>query len=185
MKTISRIVLVIFSLIIIFLGVAINLLAVGWLEYDTAFKILERALIQKPSSQIILISSEICMLFAIICIFMDSPERKEPRGGQDILLQNDNGKLMISRTTIENLVNSTVSKFVGVKESNSRIAVDETNNVNVLVDLTVTENVVIKELTVNLQNKIKETIKKTSDLEVKEVNVRVKNIDNKPIDNAE
>lgn len=184
MKTISRIVLVVFSLIIIFLGVAINLLAVGWLDYGLALKSLEKALIEKPSSQIILISSEICMLFAIICIFMDSPEKKEPRGGRDILLQNDNGRLMISRTTIENLVNSTVSKFVGVKDSDSRIAVDEANNVNVLVDLTVTENVVIKELTVNLQNKIKETIKKTSDLDVKEVNVRVKNIDNKPVDNA-
>ena len=36
--------------------------------------------------------------------------------------------------------------------------------------------VVIKELSLNLQNKIKETIKKSADLEVKEVNVKVNNI---------
>ena len=31
-----------------------------------------------------------------------------------------------------------------------------------------------------MQNKIKEAIKKTSDLEVKEVNVKIKNISNEP-----
>ena len=38
-------------------------------------------------------------------------------------------------------------------------------------------NAVIKELSTNLQNKIKDTIKKASDLEVKEVNIKVKNIE--------
>ena len=40
----------------------------------------------------------------------------------------------------------------------------------------VKENVVIKDLSSNIQTKIKEAIKKTSDLSVKEVNIKVKNI---------
>jgi len=40
------------------------------------------------------------------------------------------------------------------------------NTVQVYVNLNVKENAVIKELSTNLQTKIKETIKKTSDLEV-------------------
>ena len=51
------------------------------------------------------------------------------------------------------------------------------NTVQVYVNLNVKENAVIKELSTNLQTKIKETIKKTSDLEVKEVNIKVKNIE--------
>ena len=39
--------------------------------------------------------------------------------------------------------------------------------------LTVNENVVIKELASNLQTKIKEEVKKVSDLDVQEVNVKV------------
>ena len=39
------------------------------------------------------------------------------------------------------------------------------------------ENAVIKELSSNLQTKIKETIKQSSDLDVKEVNIKVKNIE--------
>ena len=44
-------------------------------------------------------------------------------------------------------------------------------------NLSVKENAVIKELSTNLQTKIKTTIKKTSDLEVKEVNIKVKDIE--------
>ena len=48
------------------------------------------------------------------------------------------------------------------------------NNLIIVVNLTVGPKVIIKELSVNLQNKIIETVKNTLDLEVKEVNIRVK-----------
>ena len=41
----------------------------------------------------------------------------------------------------------------------------------------VKENAVIKELSTNLQTKVKEAIKKATDLEAKEVNIKVKNIE--------
>ena len=49
------------------------------------------------------------------------------------------------------------------------------------INLEVKENVEIKELSENLQTKIKQVIKKTSDLEVKEVNIKIKDV--KPMDN--
>ena len=177
MKKLNKLILVIFSLIILILGVFINLLAVGWMEFDMAFSLIRNALTTNPSSQIILVTTEIFMLLAIVAIFVDPTDKKDKKIGQDVLMQNDNGKLMISRDTIENLVNTVVSKFSAAREVHTRIALDSESNVIVLVDLTVTEDVVIKELTLNLQNKIKEAIKKTSDLEVKEVNVRIKNIE--------
>jgi len=45
-----------------------------------------------------------------------------------------------------------------------------------MVNLTVKPNAVIKDLSNNLQLRIKETIKTSLDLDVKEVNIRVKNI---------
>ena len=58
-----------------------------------------------------------------------------------------------------------------------QIELDNENNLKVFVNMSVKENAVIKELSTNLQNKIKEAIKKASDLEVKEVNIKVKNIE--------
>lgn len=176
MKKLNKAVLVVFSVIILIIGVLVNLLAVGWLDYETAYRLIKKGLNQEPTSQIILIVNEICMLFAIICIFTDSSNGKKSKTERDVLMKNDNGKLMISRTTIENLVDAVIKDFSGVQESITRIQFDEQNNVNVLINLTVTKDVIIKELTLNLQNKIKESIKRTSDLEVNEVNVRIKNI---------
>ena len=71
----------------------------------------------------------------------------------------------------------------GALEVDGKISEDEfvkalfVNNVTVFVNLSVKENAVIKELSTNLQTKIKTTIKKTSDLEVKEVNIKVKDIE--------
>jgi len=175
MKSLSKLVLVIFSVIILVIGVLINLLVINWVDFNTASNFMQKALTQEPTNKIVLGITEVCMLFAIICIFSDSSDKKE-KVSKDVLMQNDNGKLMISRDTIENIVTNVVKEFQGVKDSNTKIALDNQNNVAVLVDLTVTKSVIIKELTVNMQNRIKEAIKKTSDLDVNEVNVRIKNI---------
>ena len=176
MNKLSKVVLVIFSIIILILGVGINLLIIKWLDFETAFSLIENLLTKTPANKIVLVITEFSMLFAIICIFWDTSDKKEKSNGRDVLMQNDNGRLMTSRDTIENLVNSVVKDFPGAKDANTRIELDSQNNVAVLVDLTVTKDVVIKDLTVNMQNRIKETIKRTSDLEVSEVNVRIKNI---------
>ena len=183
MKSLSKLVLVIFSIIILVIGVAINLIAVNWLDFGTASNLVQRMLTEHPSDKIILVITEICMLFAVICIFADSSDKKEPKGGRDVLMQNDNGKLMISRDTIQNLTNTVVKEFQGVQDVNTRIGLDAQNNVAVFVDLTVSKNVVIKDMTVAMQNKIKDTIKKTSDLDVNEVNVRIKNVVEPEIEN--
>ena len=46
----------------------------------------------------------------------------------------------------------------------------------VYVNLMVSSNVIIKELSANLQTKIKEKIKTATDLDVKEVNITVKKV---------
>ena len=43
-------------------------------------------------------------------------------------------------------------------------------------NLVVTSDAVIKELSANLQNKIKERVKKATDLDVKEVNISIKKV---------
>ena len=72
MKKLSKLVLVLFSVIILIFGVVINLLVIGWLDYNTAFSLIEKILTTSPQNKVILGITEICMLFAIICIFADS-----------------------------------------------------------------------------------------------------------------
>ena len=93
------------------------------------------------------------------------------------MLKNENGKLMISKETIENMVKNTVIGFENIKQCNTKIEVNEENLLKITLFLEVTENVIIKELANNLQLKIKEEVKKISDLDVQEVNVKIMNLE--------
>ena len=74
------------------------------------------------------------------------------------------------------MIASVAKGFDGAENVNSKVYVDKENNLSVYVTLFVHPDAVIKDLSNNLQNKIKEAVKKTSDLDVKEVNIKVRNI---------
>ena len=81
---------------------------------------------------------------------------------------------MISKETIENLVEAVTNEYKTAKEVSSRVEIDKENNVNIFVNLIVGADSVIKDLSVDLQEKIKSRVKETTDLDVKEVNIMIK-----------
>ncbi len=77
-----------------------------------------------------------------------------------ILLENSDGKLLITKDTLENLVNTIVKSFDGAeKNAVARIELDNENNLKVFVNISVKENAVIKELSSNIQARIKRSNK--------------------------
>lgn len=177
MKTIEKITLVLFSTIMLLISVILCLTIFGWLDTELIGNVMNMALANTISSNTLLALSIIFILLAIRCIFFDSSAKQKEELKNGILLENANGKLLITRETIENLVNAVVRGFDSAEEVTTQVELDNENNLKVFVNMSVKENAIIKELSTNLQNKIKETIKKASDLEVKEVNIKVKNIE--------
>lgn len=175
MKVLEKITLIIYSCLILILSIIVCLVIFNWLNLNIVHALLTEAFSIEIVSNILLIISVIFILLSIKCIFFSSSESKE-KMKQGILLQNENGKLMITQDTLESLVKSVVKGFESAEVVSTRIEIDKENNVIIYVNLTVTPNAVIKELSTNLQARIKETIKKMADLEVKEVNIGVKNV---------
>ena len=177
MKTIEKITLVLFFLLLLIISVILCLTIFGWIDTADIGNVLNIAISNNVSSNVILVLSIIFILLAIRCIFFDSSSKEKEEYKNGILLENVNGKLLITKETIENLVNAVVKGFDSAEEVTTQIELDNENNLKVFVNMSVKENAVIKELSTNLQNKIKEAIKRASDLEVKEVNIKVKNIE--------
>ena len=177
MKTIDRIALALFSSLILIMSVVLCLTIFGWIDITLLMGILNIVITDTVTSKILLGLAIIFILLSIKCIFFDSASKEQIDYKNGILLENSNGKLLITKETIENLVNAVVKGFESADEVNTKIDFDKENNLTVNVNLIVKENAVIKELTSNLQTKIKEAIKKSSDLEVKQVNIKVKNIE--------
>ena len=74
------------------------------------------------------------------------------------------------------MVESVAKDFKNAENISTRVELDKDNNVIIFANLVVTSDAVIKELSANLQNKIKERVKTATDLEVKEVNISVKKV---------
>ena len=173
MKFLERFTLITYSLIILILSVILSLLIFNWMDLDTVTEMVRALITGSMSSKIVLATSVVFILLSIKCMFFDERSKEVLKEAQGILLKNENGQLMISKETIDNMVRNAVTGFENVKQCNTKIDVNEENQLKITLFLTVNENVVIKELASNLQTKIKEDVKKVSDLDVQEVNVKV------------
>ena len=174
MKKLDRVILALFSVLMFLQSILAICIIAGFVRIETVTAFATMAFSGDQTTKIILGLEIVCLLCSIKCIFFDSSEKENK--AQGVLMQNDNGKLLISKPTIENIVKSVVKDFASVEDVSVDIDLDTVNNLIVNVNLVVGKDVIIKEITLNMQNKIKEAIKKTSDLEVKEVNVKIKNI---------
>lgn len=174
MKFIEKITLILYSNLILIMSVIVGLIIFGWLDMDIVGSLIKTLIITETSSKIILGVCVVFILLSIRCIFFDPTSKKELKDKQGVLLANENGKLMISKETIENLVEAVTKEYKNAKDVSSRVELDKNNNVNIFVNLVVGSDTIIKDLTIDLQNKIKEKVKQTTDLEVKEVNITIK-----------
>lgn len=175
MKFLEKFTLIVYSYIILFITIILCLLIFNWVDLGTISNVLNIVTTQEPTSKITLAVSVIFILLSLKCIFFDSSAKEKIKETQGILLKNESGKLLISKETLDNMVKAIVAGFESVKECIPKISVNEKNEITITLQITVSENAVIKELASNLQNKVKEEVKAISDLEVKEVNIKVLN----------
>lgn len=178
MKILDRIALVIFSLIILILAITSCLVVFDVVELEKIYEYLEGIIKNDIVSKTILIISVISILLAIKALFFSSKIKKKEEIKSGILLENRDGRLLISRDTIENLVNGVVKSFPDAMDVQTKILLDIDNNITVFISLLVKQDSIIKELSSNIQTKIKETIKRNTDLEVSQININIKNIEN-------
>lgn len=176
MKILEKITLIIYSNIMLILSIVLCLLIFGWLDMALVGDFCYKMIVGDTSSKVLLGLGVAFILLSIKCIFFDSTSKEQIKERQGVLLENESGKLMISKETIENLVNSVALNFQSAEQVSTRVELDRENNVKVFVNLTVTEDAVIKDLSANLQTRIKEKVKTATDLEVKEVNITVKKV---------
>ena len=121
----------------------------------------------------------VALLLAIKCIFFRAESEDDGRNG--VTLENNAGKLVISKESLENLIANVVKEVQGIEAVSSRTILDKDNNVVVYVTTLVSKDMMIKDVSSQIQEKIKVALKKTADLEVKQVNIKVKNITNKKV----
>lgn len=176
MKVLDKIALVIFSCIVLIIATLLCFVIFGWVKLDIIQFYIMQALSDPIQTNIILAISIVLILLGIKGIFFTTDIKKEAKKENGILIQNENGKLFITKDTIGNLVSGVVKEIEGAQDISSKVILSKDNSINIDVILFVAQDVVIKDLSNNLQLKIKEAVKKSMDIDIKEVNIKIKNI---------
>lgn len=179
MKFLEKLSLLLFSLVISVISIGLILIMLDVVQISVITKTMSLLLKDDVSIKITLGVSIVALLLAIKCIFFGAQPEDDGRNG--ITLENDSGKLVISKESLENLIANIVKEVQGIEAISSRTILDKNKNLIVYVTTLVSKDMMIKDVSAQIQEKIKEALNKTADLEVKQVNIKVKNITNKKI----
>ena len=176
MKFIDRVILCIFSILILVFAILFSCVIFGWLDLTTIYILISNALQNQVTCNVLIGVNIVLILMSLKGIFFESNNTEEEYSNDGILLQNEDGKLLITRDTITSIVNSVVSGFESVKDADTKINLSDNNDLLITLNIEVDENAVIKELSNNIQIKVKDAIKKSIDVDVKSLDIRVKDM---------
>lgn len=179
MKFLDKLVLKIFSLIILVLAIGLILIMTGIIPMGIIEDYLNLLVDYENGIKIAIGVLAVLMLLAIKGMFFTG--KKENNGKDGIVLENTSGKLVISKESLENLIASVIKDIPGADTVSSKTILDKDKNLIVYVTAVVSKDVMIKDVSNELQEKIKIAMKRTADLEVKEVNIKIKNITSKRV----
>ena len=176
MKVLDKIALVLFSSIVLIISILFCFVIFGWINIDVMTLYIKQGLQDPIISNITLGILVLFILLAIKGIFYTTNIKKENGTENGILIQSENGKLFISKDTINNIVSGVVKQVEGAKDISSKVLLTKEGTISIDVSLYVSQEVIIKDLSNELQQKIRETIKKSIDIDIQAVNISIKNI---------
>ena len=177
MSTFEKVISVTFSVIVLILSVILMLTIGGVIAPDFGANTMEAIVEGNFFSKILFIIALVLMLLSLREIIFG--EKISSEGKEGLILENESGKLIISKESLENLVAGVGKEVVGAESISSRTYIDSEKNVTVDVNVVVSRDIVIKEISTELQKRVKAALKQTADLDVKYVNIKIRNISNK------
>lgn len=172
MKLVERFSIIVFSVLVFIVSGFIVLVStdlVGMDVVENIFNFLSDNIVSTVCIGLIMI------LWSIANIFFKDNSSKENSNG--ILLENENGSLLITKESISNLVESELRNTEEIKDYNVKIEFDSKRDLIINVVMTVKDQAVIKEISAKVQENIKLTIKRATDLEVNQINIKIKNVE--------
>jgi len=172
MRFVERFSIIVFSIIVLILSGFTILVSTDLINVDIFTDIFDW--LNENVVATVCICVLLC-LWSIANMFFKSDSRSENANG--VLMENENGSLLITKESISNLVESVLKKNQDINDSSVKIEFDENRDVIINIIMTVKDNIVIKNISSKLQESIKLTIKKATDLDVTSVNIKIKNVE--------
>lgn len=180
MKILEKFVLILYSFLVLVISVVLCLVIFKIIDIETINNCIKYMLEDSTILITVLASSIVCILLSIRCLFFRKRKEIKKSDATDILLENESGRLLISKRAIENAVKNVVNNAVkDAKDCKVIVDIDPANYLSVYVSILLNNNLKIRDMTLDLQLKIKSQIKDDFDLDVKQVNIKIDSVEEK------
>ena len=180
MKILEKFVLILYSFLVLVISVVLCLVIFKIIDIETINNCIKYMLEDSTILITVLASSIVCILLSIRCLFFRKRKEIKKSDATDILLENESGRLLISKIAIENAVRNVVNNAVkDTKDCKVIVDIDPANYLSVYVSILLNNNLKIRNMTLDLQLKIKSQIKDDFDLDVKQVNIKIDSVEEK------
>ena len=111
MKILERMALILFSIIMLIISIISCLVVFNIIELKDIYNLLEDLIQNETAIKIIVGTSIVSIILAVKSLFFPTKNKKNAEIKTGILLENKDGRLLISKDTIENLVNKVLKKL--------------------------------------------------------------------------
>lgn len=184
MKILERLGLTLFSFIMLILAIMLIMTGIGLVDVSI-FSVLIAKMIGNPTGiKIMYGACAVIILLAIRCLFFGSSSSSKESEVSGILLENENGKLLITNETIQTIVDGIINDVDDIIAASPKVVMTKDNDVYITVVIDVKQKTVIKLITSKLQADIKKAVKDATDIEVKSVDIQVRNVEAEEVSNT-
>ena len=184
MKIIDKVTLKIFSFIMLIISIVLFMISILILPESIFGVLLSRlfTMVTAGRTILVIVSIVLCLL-SVKCLFFtysrkdrnfEDDVNDEIENDTGILLENDDGRVLITRRTIRSLVNSGILRTDEIIDAKIIVDINTDNEVSVKLAIDVIQGVAIKNVTSKLQSDIKNMVKETTDITIKSVDIDVK-----------
>ena len=184
MKIIDKFTLKMFSFIMLIISIVLFMISIQILQESIFGVLISRLFTMVTAGRtILIIVSIILCLLSLKCLFFtysrkdrnfEDDVNDEIENDTGILLENDDGRVLITRGTIRSLVNSVILRTDEIIDAKIIVDINADNEVSVKLAIDVIQGVAIKNVTSKLQSDIKNMVKETTDITIKSVDIDVK-----------
>ena len=183
MKILEKFVLILYSFFMLIVSVLACLIIFKVITVDQIKYCID--FIQNDVALLITVLSVsiICMLLSVRCLFFRKKKQIKKSTATGILLENESGRLLISKSAIENATKNIVEDSINSStDTKVTVDIDPANNISIYISVMLDRATNVRDLTLDMQLKIKNEIKDSFGVEVKQVNIKVDS-DEKKIEN--
>jgi hypothetical protein len=184
MKIIDKVTLKIFSFIMLIISIVLFMISIQILQESIFGVLISRlfTMVTAGRTILVIVSIVLCLL-SVKCLFFtysrkdrnfEDDVNDEIENDTGILLENDDGRVLITRRTIRSLVNSVIFRTDEIIDAKIIVDINADNEVSVKLAIDVIQGVAIKNVTSKLQSDIKNMVKETTDITIKSVDIDVK-----------